>query len=217
MPRDWQSVVGEMTNVQKLVHLAMRKDPVDEENIRSGLLRARRLAYDDELTTQAISVGCTGRVGRLSNGDILSELNDDSQRDALSITNTYNYDLAIAILNIAIEAPRANRYVYAARLRDWESARGSWKNPQIALNTELAARSKAQQDFYRFNNIGGSATLQPTKAVCPICQGWIDRGIVPVYVAQANPPPYHVNCPHSWSTDPDKIAPDECPELWMGQ
>jgi len=217
MPRDWRAVVDGMTNVQKLVHLAMRQDPVDEENIRGSLLRARRLAYEDELTAQAIIVGCTGRTGRLTNGDILSGLNNDSRRDAASIVNTYNYDLAIAILNIAAEVPAANRYVYASRLQGWESARASWKNAQIALNTELTARSGAQQDFYRFNNIGGSATLQPTRAVCPICQGWIARGEVPVRVAQANPPPYHVNCPHLWATDPEKIAPDECADLWMGQ
>ena len=37
MPRDWQALVNTMTDVQKLAHLAMRRDPIDEDRIRRGL------------------------------------------------------------------------------------------------------------------------------------------------------------------------------------
>ena len=66
MPRDWQSVVGGMTEVQKLVHLAMRRDAVDEDGIRADLLKVRRRAYESELTIQARRVGCEGRSGHLA-------------------------------------------------------------------------------------------------------------------------------------------------------
>ena len=25
------------------------------------------------------------------------------------------------------------------------------------------------------------------------------------------------NCPHSWTTYPDRVAPDQCPMLWVGE
>ena len=157
MPRDWQSVVDGMTNVQKLVHLAMRLDPVDEDRIRAGLLKARRRAYEDELTIQARRVGCAGRSGRLRNGPILSQLNEMCLRDAASIASTYNYDLAAAIINVSNEVPTANRHVYAKRLREWEGKRAGWKNQQIALYTENSARTLAQQHFFQHNGHSGMA------------------------------------------------------------
>lgn len=216
--RDWQPLVDSMANVQKLVHLAMRYDIVDQERIRGELLRARRLAYENELNIQAANVGCAGRKARLGSGPILSALNGMSERDAASIVNTYNYDLAIAIRNIGTEVPRANRYTYAARLRDWEAARSKWKTPQIEQFTELSARSLAQADFFKFNGASmGTARLQPRSAVCPICQGWIDRGTVPLRVATNNPGPYHPNCPHLWDITPKRVARSECANLWMGE
>jgi len=216
-PRDWQSVVEGMTNVQRLVHLAMRRDPIDEENIRVELLRSRRLAYENELELQARRVGCPNRKANLRNNPILSGLNFDSVEDARSIVNTYNYDLAIAILHIGAEYPTANRYTYAKHLQTWETERSRWKNPQIVQHTTGSARSKAQQDFYDHNGAMGTAVLWPKEAVCPICIGWIERGEVPLRVAQNNPPPYHPNCPHLWSTNPDKVAKEDCPLLWMGE
>jgi len=216
MPRQWEPVVAELRNVQKLVHLAMRQDPLDTDRIRAELLRQRRSFYEAELTTQAQRIGCRAQVGRLDNGAILTELNEISQRDALSIANTYNYDLAAAINQIFSEVPTANRFVYAKRLQEWEQKRAEWKNEQIALFTETSARAKAQQDFYSHNAVFGTATLVPTQAVCPVCIGWVARGEVPLHVAQANPPPYHVNCPHTWNTRPERVTFRDCADLWMG-
>lgn len=215
--RDWRSLVDQMSPVMKLVHLAMRMDSYDEDQTRAELLRLRRRAYEEELTLQAARVGCQGRRGRLNNSPILSELSDMSQRDAESVVNTFNYDLAAAIIRIRSEVPTANRFVYAKRLQDWNASRNAWKQGQIALNTEGTARAKAQQDFYRENGRFGVAVLEPRTAVCPICEGWIKRGEVPLSVAQNNPPPYHPNCPHTWRTVPDKVSEEQCPMLWMGE
>jgi hypothetical protein len=206
-----------MTNVQKLVHLAMRQDDLDVDRIRVELLGMRRRAYEDELTIQARRVGCPGCSGRLENGPILSELNAMCAEEAAGIVNTYNYDLAASVLNIAAEVPTANRYVYAKRLQAWEGKRSAWKAPQIAEYTEGTARSKAQQDFYTLNNIGGVAELMPKSAVCPVCIGWVERGEVPLREAENNPGPWHPNCPHLWQTSPDRVAREECPLLWMGE
>ena len=216
MPRNWQAMVDDLSDVGKLVHLAMRQDPYSIARVKNELLRDRRRYYEAELTDQARRVGCPGQVGRLTNENILSELNLESARDAASIVNTYNADLASAIRYIRAETPTANRYVYAKRLGAWEQKRASWKNTQIAQYTEGSARSKAQQDFYQYNDNFGIAELVPKRAVCPICQGWVDRGEVPLRIAKNNPPPYHPNCPHNWSIRPERTPPDQCRYLWMG-
>lgn len=217
MARLWQPLVDQMADVGRLVHLAARQDPYDEDRIRSELLRQRRMFYEAELTHQAAKVGCPGRVGRLSNGAILSELNEMCQRDAKSIVNTYNYDLGIAIQHIRAQVPTANRHVYAYRLKAWDASRSAWKNDQIQQYTENSARAKALQDFYQYNSNIGTATLVPKTAVCPVCIGWVARGEVSIRTATNNPPPYHVNCPHAWSTNPGKVAALECVNLWVGQ
>jgi len=221
MPRDWQSLVqsDSFSNVMRLVHLAMRMDQVDEERVKGNLLQSRRRAYEDELTCQSRRCGCPGRSGNLGNGDILSGLNAESEADAASIVNTYNYDLAVQIMQIRQDAPTANRHVYAHRLQEWHGKRAEWKNPQITEHTESTARAKAQQDFYTHNGSIGMAELEPKTAVCPVCQGWIARGEVPIQVAMNHPPPYHPNCPHYWRTKPLDRSQQagDCDLLWMGE
>ena len=63
----------------------------------------------------------------------------------------------------------------------------------------------------------GYAVLEPRTAVCPVCQGWIERGEVPLRVAMNHPPPYHFRCPHLFVTYPELVAQDDCPLLWMGE
>lgn len=217
MPRDWEALVAELTDVQKLVHLAMRMTPFDADRIRGELLAVRRDAYVDELTIMASQVGCPGRRGRLSGGPSLTELSEASQADGESIVNTYNWDLAVAIDAIHEENPRANRNTYARRLQEWDAKRGEWKAPQIEQYAEGQGRALAQSDFVQFNDALGLAVLEPGAAVCPVCQGWINRGEVPLHEATNNPPPYHVNCPHVWQITPKRVPQSECPNLWMGE
>lgn len=216
MPRNWQTIVDGMSDVQKLVHLAMRLDDFEVDRVRGELVRDGRRFYEDELTIQAQRVGCRSRRGQLTKGPSLSELNRRYGEHAGGIVNTYNFDLAGAIIAIGSEVPTANRHVYANRLKGWEAKRDAWKQPQVARMTEGFARQQAQRDFYRLNNIDGVAVLVPRTAVCPVCQGWIDRGKVPLREATNNAPPYHVGCPHRFKTIPaQKVA--DCETLWMGE
>jgi len=215
--RDWQTPLDDAPDIVKMVHLASRMDAWDMEEYRAKLLKLRRSTYEGELTLQAAKVGCPGRIGRLGNGSILNQLNAASLEDAQSIVNTYNYDLYTQIMAIRAEHPKANRYHYTAYLREWAANREKWKEQQVTQYTVNSAKSQAQSDFYANNNSFGVAVLRPVKAVCPVCGGWIARGEVPLRVATNNPPPYHVNCPHSWITYPEKVAKEECPLLWMGE
>jgi hypothetical protein len=180
---DWQSIVSErLTRVQKLVHLAVRADSVYVDSVRSELARARRRAYNDELSIQARRAGCN----RQGNGSP-AELDRLSTEDAEAFANQYNTDLAAEIIRIRADSP------------EW---------------TEGTARSLAQEHFHKNNRLDGTAVLEPSTATCPICQGWINRGEVPLRVALNNPPPYHFRCPHIFLTYPERI--DDCADLWMG-
>ena len=217
MPLDPLSLIQQMTWTQQVIFMVARYDSVDEERIRADLLSMRRKAYNDELTIQAQHVGRPGQVGRLGNGTILSALNDDSERDAKSIANTYNYFLGLGIILAGRLARRGNRTYYAKAIRDWQPTYWAWKDPIITVTTDKSARAMALEDFYRFNaSAMGMAKLEPRSAVCPVCVGWIARGVVPLRVALANPSGWHIGCPHYWDTRPEKVAPEECQNLWMG-
>lgn len=215
--REWQPVVDDMTNVQKLVHLAMRRGADDVEEIRAQLLEARRRSYVDEITILAKRAGCAGQSGRLTRGETLTDFSNDSEEDGESIVNTYNFDMAHAILNIAKDVPTANRATYVSRLTIWEADRAGWKANQIMLNTDGLARQRAILDFRQFNDIDGVAILKPDGAKEEICQGWQKRGEVPLAEAIRNAPPYHISCPHYWETILGKISREECQDLWVGE
>lgn len=213
----WQAVVDNMTKVQKMVHLAKRYAIDEIATIKAMLLRMYRRAYEAELTIQARHVGCD-KQGSLTNENILADLDTQARDASEDIANTYNYDLALAIGKISSENRYANRHYYAKHLRAWEQARNTWKIPQVQRHEANSARSTAMGVFYERNQpLLGIAELWPKRAVCPVCQGWINRGVVVLRIALHSPPPYHVGCPHLWHTRPNKIARELCKDLWVGQ
>ena len=218
MPRNWQELVSSMSDVNKLVHLSMRQDSTDAENLRSSLVKSRRREYESELNNLAKEAGCD-RTANVSEGEVLNEINDLSKQSADLMVNTYNFDLGVAIIAIRTESPTANRFTYAKRLGEWDTNRSVWKNAQVATDTVLTTKSLAQRDFMRFNtNVESTAILTgPDPAAEPICQGWLDRGRVPAQVAINNPSPFHANCPHFWEFSPEKLDKGDCDSLWMGQ
>lgn len=213
--RDPQSITEQMTTVQRFVYIIVQGTDMDEAVLAAELTMKRIRAYEDELTIQAAAVGCTGRAGRLTNDMIQRDIRDKSREDAISILNTYDYDIAREIRAIAKRRIRANRYIYAYHLRAYMKRRQVWKRKQIAEYTDNWARSKAQHDFVAVNRAMGMATLEPRTAVCPVCKGVILRGKIPLQRAMAFSPPYHVNCPHVFDITYD--GPYDCAKLWMGE
>jgi len=215
---DWRAAIDGFSRVMKLVHLAARYDMVDEGQIAAQLQVKGRIAYESELMIQAQRAGCPGRSAHLTNPAILAQLGEIYTAHAKSIVNTYNYDLATQIKVVRMAVPRANRFTYAKRIRDWDGARAQLKNPVISGVTDGVARSLAQEHFHAKNDTEGYAILKPIPAVCPVCQGWVARGKVPLDEALAHPPPYHPRCPHLWEIHTDKNrTPEECQLLWMGE
>lgn len=217
MPRDPATLIAKLSPVQRIVY-DWAHEGESQSAIRSDeLQRIRIVAFNSEIGNQNYAVGCFARGGYLTNPDIITSLKRDSDKDAAGIVNTFNYDLAAAIIRIGEEHPKLSRYKYGDYLIDWRRQRDAVKGPQIAQYTESDARAKAQTEFYRRNwQLIGTARLEPTSAVCPVCQSWVARGEVPMAVAINNPPPYHLRCPHFWVTNPKKVLPGGCAKLWNG-
>ena len=217
MPRDPSTLVAKLSEVQRIVYDWGRRGEAQVAAESNELQRTRIVAFNSEIGNQNYAAGCFARGGHLTNSDIIARLKRDSDKEAQGIINTFNYDLAAAILRIGAEHPSLNRNQYGSYLQEWFSQRESWKDAQIAQYTDSDARAMAQTEYYRRNwRLMGTAKLQPKRAVCPVCQGWIERGEVKMEVAINNPPPYHPRCPHIWDVNPKKVAPGECAQLWNG-
>lgn len=220
--RQWEPIVAgeDFSNVMRLVHLAMRMDDYDERKIRNQILTEKRDAYVDELTSLARKVGCN-RVGSLRPGIVQQEMLAESETDADSIANTYNYDLAKAIEHIKATVPSANRHVYAKRLKDWHEERSKWKSLQISLWDTGKWRSRALTEFLSNNAelIKGTVELLPKGGAEPVCDNWTKRGKMRItnqlLTVIAEWPP-HLNCPHFWDFETDKVLEEDCAKLWVG-
>jgi len=216
--RTREEIVAEFSKVGQLAYMMAEMDESDSQYLSATWFRQMVTAFESEVSKQAEASGCPGYRRRLVNNGILTVLGDLARSTAESVVSTYNRDLAFAIEAIRSETPTANRYTYASRLRKWSTKRSGWKDPQVAQQIEGQARAMAQQEFYARNlRKTGYAILRPRTAVCPVCQGWINRKWVPLQTALNAPPPYHVNCPHKWDTRPNQVPPGGCRDLWMGE
>jgi len=214
--RQWEPIVDDFSKVMKMVHLAMRRDPVDVEQIYAEIFREKRDAYEDGMTIQAANAGCPGRRGTTP-PDVMKEMSAQAHTEAAGIANTYNYDLALSIRAIRVDVPKANRFTYAKRLAAWEATRDEWKSKQISLWNQMQWQDRATADFLSHNpqiNKGWARVEPRGRAVCKICQYWVKRGRVELSETRNQKWPAHLNCPHYWDTHPKGKV--NCDELWLG-
>jgi hypothetical protein len=211
-------VVEDFSKVMKLVHLAMRHDQVDVSVMVPQLFEMKRQAYKDRLTVEAANVGCAGRVGIVP-PQRMTQMKEEAETEAAGISNTYNYDLAIAVRTIRTETPSANRNTYAKRLRVWDETRSDWKSKQIALWNNGRWGDVAAQDFMDMNPQvveGATAIIKPqNRAVCPVCIEWVGKGRMSLQESEGQEWPAHLNCPHYREVTYKKQRVD-CDELWVG-
>lgn len=212
---DRASIIDAMPRVQKLVHLAARLDIQDSKEISKLNQEQKRNAYESELNTLIRQVGCKRTAVVSSSAQALIDAQSDAEAD--SIVNTYNYFLAVEIRNIRIAFPKSNRHVFASKLRAWHNKYMQYKSSQIALHNEVEWRAHAQSQFLRYNKLEGIAELEPkSHAQCDVCKMWIARGSMPLREARkvmAKWPP-HVNCIHTWKVNIGKA--EDCAKLWIG-
>lgn len=212
---NWQAELQDMPRVQKLVHLAARMDKQDVNTLSLLNARQKRKAYEDSLNELAKLAGCDRHA--VSSMDTLRLMKEQANAEAEGVINTYNYHLAKEIQNIRQGAPKANRHVYASRLRTWHNDYMNWKSAQIALHNNIEWNSIARAEFVKYNDVQGTVELEPkTNAVCDICKYWVARGRVPIDEARRvmEDWPPHVNCIHTWKMN--LVGAVNCDELWLG-
>lgn len=215
-PAEVRRLIGDLSDVGKLVHLAWRMDSVDEQEISGTIFKAMRRSYERKMTEMARRAGCGQRRGLLDEGQTLSNLRQTANDHAASIVRTYNAALARQIQAIRDEVPTANRNLYSARLRRWDNARAGWKESQIALMSYQEGTDLATREFIQFNpQVEQEFRAQPRTAAEPECQALVDAGTVDAEFVQANGFPLHVNCVHEWELQPTEA--DDCNELFLGQ
>lgn len=218
--RNWRPLVDQMTDVQRKVHLAARGVEDDEKVWRARIFADVRGEYEHTIREEVKALGCLdpGRVV-LQNGPELKALATRAQQSAKSIVNTYNYDLARAILAIGAQTPRANRYTYFARLDTWEKARAERKDQQITDVEVGWAINRAKESFHANNAILARAEVWPYPTVCPVCAEYVAgnpySSMDELY--RRCELPAHVGCPHHGRPLLDrKLTREECAGLWIG-
>jgi hypothetical protein len=225
-PEDWRPLIDDMTNVQRMVHMAGRVDSVGESEMAERLFREARETYRQTLQDEVNKVGCSGKkVIPPSVGPELSALRDRADWAAASVANTYNLELAKEIKNIRNATPTANRHVYAYRLYNksgsWDGAYWTRKATEVAQVETMTTVNAATADFYERNK--GlveviEAYVVPFVAECPVCQEAVAgnpyKSASEIYGLYGLP--VHPGCPHMVDSHAKKLTAAECKELWLG-
>jgi hypothetical protein len=208
----------------RFVFLAFSYTLQDQKELGRVIFEEARRAYDEALTASIAEVGCSG-PGHLTGGLELKALKERSLWAASKIADTYNKYLDGLVGNLVQEWKENHggteegltRLWLAKQTKEALEKRWKWKQEQIGITEKAFAVDRARLDFWRRNAIEGQVRVLPTEAVCEVCQGYVDRGWVPLQEAeQTFELPAHPNCPHYliMRALEDTIPP--CDELWRG-
>lgn len=223
---DWRPLIGQMSQVQKMVHLAARMDRQSRKEYERRLFEEGRETYRQTLQDELHRWGCPEQIALApEKGPELKAIKDRAVWAARSISDTYNLFLARAILAIGEETPTANRHVYAHRLygsSGWDSEYWRVKARLVAEIETMTMVNAGLADFYDRNGdlLTPEAEVIPLVAVCSICKAMVagnpHKTIQAVYARYDIPP--HPGCPHRPQVVADrKLKRDECQRLWAGR
>jgi hypothetical protein len=203
-----------MTKLTDAIFAAYDHNATDTAKIARQLTERRRAVWINTLTDLARQHGCTRLAGTPKGADA-KKLRDDSQRDAESISNTYNKQLRNEIERLYAANKKGNTRYYTSNLAKWQARRDTWKVYQIALNTDSSAREYARLRFYEMNaNLAKRFIATGPPPVCKICIRIFAAGVVDFAYTRFQTLPAHISCPHLWkAVAPTKVS---CDQLWLG-
>lgn len=213
--RQVNRLTDEFTEVMTLVYNRLRWGAVEQSQFEATIYQMMVAEVEAQIGEELAVIGCS-RSADLTNPVILNNLRQTAQRDALSIVETFNRDLAYAIRAIRTETETANRSVFIKRVGDWAAAREGWKNDQIASMAVSGAKNYAVKEFVRRNRVEAKAFVSgPRPAAEEECQTLIDGE---PYDANRLPAefPLHQGCVHGWELR-DVEVPMSCEEVWAGE
>jgi len=210
------TLTDEFTEVMSLVYSRLRWGAVEASQFEARIYQMMVAEVSAQISEELAVIGCSkAKSVNLTNPTILANLRETARRDAVSIVDTYNRDLAYAIQAIRTETATANRSVFIKRVGEWAQAREGWKNDQISQMAIVGAKNYAVKEFVRQNRITAKAYVGgPRPAKEEHCQALIDGE---PYDANQLPAelPLHINCPHYW--DIREAEGVDCEGVWTGE
>lgn len=227
---DWPELRAQMTDVQRRVFDDARIRQADVERWTDALIEQNRQSVEEAINKQLQQVGCGSRPAALGE-KIRDTIRDAALKSAESIANTFNRDLANAVLSIGGSTPRANYRTYRTRLfgdtpnsiypgfANWATRRGLWKGIQISVNETSMAINRGTELFFRRNpELQARGEVKPLTYHCEVCERGVKGNPYDTVEAAyaAGPWPAHVNCAHYVEAKPRQLAPD-CSEVWRGE
>jgi hypothetical protein len=203
-----------MTALTDSIYDAYAYDGSDTDKLIRQLNERFRATWINALQDLARVHGCN-QYPPTPKGVDARYLRQLAERDATSISNTFNRELRTQIEKLYAANKKGNTRYYTSNLAKWQAKRDTWKVYQISLATDSAARQYAFTRFYAENpDIARMFVASGPPAVCKICMRLFAAGLVDYTFTQRNGFPAHINCPHLWkAAAPQKV---ECARLWVG-
>lgn len=203
-----------MSALTDAIYAAYAYDASDTEKLTRQLNERYRATWINGIQDLARMHGCN-QYPPTPKGEDAKYLRSLAERDAESISNTFNRELRNQIERLYAANKKGNRTYYTSNLAKWQAKRDLWKVYQISLATDSNARQYAFTRFYAMNNqIARMFVASGPPAVCKICMRLFAAGLVDYEFTQRNGFPAHINCPHLWAAAaPVKV---ECAKLWVG-
>ncbi len=188
---------------------------LDEQSLVTSILAQRSDTWRSTLTSEARAAG-SSKTGIGPSGRDLSELSQQSRRDAESIVGTYDRELGNQIDRLYDANPTGDRAYYIGELDTWSAQRAAYKDRQIANMNRSTARTYAQERFNTENKSGEALYLfDGPPAREPVCEGLFRAGLVDRSFVERNPTPVHINCPHTWEVQTTRIGVPLA-DIWVG-
>lgn len=181
---------------------AMSLTPADRKAWEVDIYRARVEHYEAEAQRQMNIFRVPGREAiHPRTSETTRAIRAAARRDARSLVNTYNRDLARMMQREL--GPGVNRTTLAARARVWSDRRMDWKSRQVTLGNVTVEFDRAQKDFVQENPDLVRTTLWeavPFTAAEPICQEIVDGNPYTTQEMQNITLGFglHINCVHYW-------------------
>lgn len=178
-----------------------------EVDIADFSLRLRDLAHESYLEGLNAQLSALGQdpVGVITDPQVLYRIDDEVQKAAEGIANTYNSDLGGAVYEAWIEGlATRGRQMSAYHLDNsvmaWSEHRISWKTKQIADTESTRWFNQAVKDFNEHNYSwlpGVKFYVTPDGCKCDGCKALVDGNPYTMDEAQQLQVPLHPNCVHS--------------------
>lgn len=188
----------------------------DEARFAQVIFEARKRAWQTALREEAASLGYAIQP-RGPQGADYDRLWQDARRDAASIVKTWNKDVDGQLARLYERNRRGNRYYYRKHLLDWAEQRVTWKQRQIATQTEMSTVAYAQQRFREENGLQDALfVFAGPPPVCPDCIRLYGMGAVRIEIVKQWETPIHIGCTHTWRILPGTIRVPPRSRLWVG-